>query len=41
MGLKLRELRHPQPPTLIHCDNIIETGNENGTLKGNGQEVWK
>ena len=33
MKLTLRELRHPQPTTPIHCDNATATGIANGTVK--------
>ena len=29
----LKELRHPQPPTSIHCDNITTAGIANNTVK--------
>ena len=31
MRLTLQDLRHPQPPTPIHCDNTIATGISNDT----------
>ena len=39
--LTLAELRHPQLPTPIHCDNATATGIANGTIKNNAPAPWK
>ena len=33
MRLTLTEMRHPQPPTPIHCDNTTAVGIANETVK--------
>jgi hypothetical protein len=39
--LTLEQMGHPQPPTLVHCDNSTAVGIANNSFKNSALDQWR